>query len=73
VVLTDLGLPDGSGIEIGRQLGTRLPVVALSGYGAATDLRQSAMAGFAEHLVKPADGVTLHRALEKALALRRSR
>jgi PAS domain S-box-containing protein len=72
VVLTDLGLPDGSGIEIGRQLGAALPVVALSGYGAAADLRQSAMAGFAEHLVKPADAATLHKALEKALASRRA-
>jgi PAS domain S-box-containing protein len=68
VVLTDLGLPDGSGIEIGRRLGERLPVVALSGYGAASDLRDSAMAGFAEHLVKPADPASIHKALKKAMA-----
>lgn len=68
VILTDLGLPDGSGIEIGRRLGERLPVVALSGYGAASDLRDSAMAGFAEHLVKPADPASIHKALKKAMA-----
>ena len=43
VVLTDLGLPDGSGIDVGRALSRRLPVVALSGYGATPDLQRSAM------------------------------
>ncbi|MEJ7929011.1 response regulator [Ramlibacter sp. AN1015] len=68
VVLTDLGLPDGSGIEIGRVLSPRLPVVALSGYGATPDLRRSAMAGFSGHLVKPAHPEAVHAALQKALA-----
>jgi PAS domain S-box-containing protein len=54
-VLTDLGLPDGSGIEVGRALSGELPVVALSGYGREQDLARSAQAGFAAHLVKPAD------------------
>ncbi|AEG93645.1 hybrid sensor histidine kinase/response regulator [Ramlibacter tataouinensis] len=67
VVLTDLGLPDGSGIEVGRQLSARLPVVALSGYGASQDLQRSAMAGFAGHLVKPADPDTIHTMLQKVL------
>lgn len=68
VVLTDLGLPDGSGIDIGRRLSPHLPVVALSGYGASPDLRRSAMAGFAGHLVKPAHPEAVHEALQKALA-----
>ncbi|HYF42389.1 MAG TPA: response regulator [Ramlibacter sp.] len=67
VVLTDLGLPDGSGIDIGRQLSARVPVVALSGYGAPPDLKQSAMAGFSGHLTKPADPQTVHAALLKAV------
>jgi len=71
VVLTDLGLPDGSGIEVGRQLSARVPVVALSGYGAAPDLRNSAMAGFAEHLIKPAEPATVHKVLKKAVEARR--
>jgi len=70
VVLTDLGLPDGSGIDIGRALSGSLPVVALSGYGAEPDLRQSAMAGFAGHLVKPASPDAVHAMLQKALAAR---
>ncbi|MBL0420032.1 response regulator [Ramlibacter sp. AW1] len=67
VVLTDLGLPDGSGIDVGRALSPRLPVVALSGYGASPDLRRSAMAGFSGHLVKPAQPDDVHAALQKAL------
>lgn len=68
VVLTDLALPDGSGIDIGRALSPRMPVVALSGYGATPDLRRSAMAGFSGHLVKPAHPEDVHAALQGALA-----
>lgn len=73
VVLTDLGLPDGSGIDIGRALSPALPVVALSGYGAAPDLQQSTLAGFAGHLVKPVDPVAVHATLQKVLADRAAR
>ncbi|KQT13012.1 hybrid sensor histidine kinase/response regulator [Ramlibacter sp. Leaf400] len=68
IVLTDLGLPDGSGIDVGRALSKSVPVVALSGYGASPDLQRSAMAGFAGHLVKPAEPQAIHAALQKALA-----
>lgn len=67
-VLTDLGLPDGSGIEVGRALSPRLPVVALSGYGREQDRRRSAEAGFAGHLVKPADPAEVHAKLTQVLA-----
>jgi PAS domain S-box-containing protein len=71
-VLTDLGLPDGSGIDIGRELSARMPVVALSGYGAAPDLRSSAMAGFSDHLVKPAEPGAVHKALRRAVERHRA-
>lgn len=67
-VLTDLGLPDGSGIEVGRALSGQLPVVALSGYGREQDRRRSAEAGFAGHLVKPADPAEVHAKLTQVLA-----
>lgn len=70
IVLTDLGLPDGSGIDVGRALSKSLPVVALSGYGATPDLQRSAMAGFSGHLVKPAEPQAIHATLQKALAAR---
>jgi PAS domain S-box-containing protein len=67
-VLTDLGLPDGSGIEIGRALAGELPVLALSGYGREQDRQRSAEAGFAAHLVKPADPAEVHAALLQVLS-----
>lgn len=67
-VLTDLGLPDGSGIEVGRALAPRLPVVALSGYGREQDRRRCAEAGFAAHLVKPADPAEVHATLSQVLS-----
>ena len=67
-VLTDLGLPDGSGIDVGRALAPDMPVVALSGYGREQDLRRSAEAGFAAHLVKPADPADVHAKLSQVLA-----
>lgn len=67
-VLTDLGLPDGSGIEVGRALARRLPVIALSGYGREQDRLCSADAGFAAHLVKPADPAEVHAKLTDVLS-----
>jgi CheY-like chemotaxis protein len=66
-VLTDLGLPDGSGIDVGRALSPRLPVVALSGYGRDHDRQRSSEAGFAAHLVKPADPAQVHACLSGLL------
>lgn len=67
-VLTDLGLPDGSGIDVGRALSKDLPVVALSGYGREQDRQRSAEAGFAAHLVKPADPAEVHAKLTEVLS-----
>jgi DNA-binding response OmpR family regulator len=67
-VLTDLGLPDGSGIEVGRALSGRLPVMALSGYGREQDRQRSAEAGFIAHLVKPADPAEVHARLSAILS-----
>jgi signal transduction histidine kinase len=67
-VLTDLGLPDGSGIDVGRVLSKNLPVVALSGFGGEQDRQRSAEAGFAGHLVKPADPAEVHAKLSQVLA-----
>ena len=67
-VLTDLGLPDGSGIDVGRALSKQLPVIALSGYGREQDRARSAEAGFVAHLVKPADPAEVHAQLTQVLA-----
>ena len=67
-VLTDLGLPDGSGIDVGRVLSRELPVIALSGYGREQDRARSAEAGFVAHLVKPADPAAVHAKLAEVLS-----
>jgi CheY-like chemotaxis protein/two-component sensor histidine kinase len=65
IVVSDLGLPDGTGCDLMRQLRERYPVkgIAMSGYGMDEDLRKSFEAGFSEHLVKPVDISSLERAI----------
>jgi CheY-like chemotaxis protein len=58
LLISDIGLPDGSGLELMRELLQRHPAtpikgIALSGYGMEDDVRRSAEAGFLAHLVKP--------------------
>jgi PAS domain S-box-containing protein len=58
LVISDLGLPDGSGLDLMRELRARgldLPGIALSGYGQEQDVRQSEEAGFSTHITKPVD------------------
>lgn len=58
LLVSDLGLPDGSGLDVMRALRSRgqtLPGIALTGYGQETDVQQSRAAGFAAHLVKPVE------------------
>lgn len=54
-VISDLGLPDGSGLELMREIQRLRPVpaIALSGYGMEDDVRRTREAGFFAHLVKP--------------------
>jgi len=59
VVLSDIGLPDGSGLEIARRA-RELPnppqrLIAFTGYGSEVDIGASREAGFDEHIVKPID------------------
>jgi PAS domain S-box-containing protein len=57
VVISDLGLPDGTGYDLMRQLRDRHGIkgIALSGYGMDQDLRRSREAGFLDHVIKPVD------------------
>jgi HAMP domain-containing protein/signal transduction histidine kinase len=56
VLISDLGLPDGSGIDLIQKLVSKPPLgIALTGFGMEQDIRKSREAGFHHHLVKPID------------------
>jgi CheY-like chemotaxis protein len=57
VLLSDIGLPDGSGYELMERASVIQPLVgiALSGFGTAEDVTQAIESGFAHHLIKPVD------------------
>ena len=57
LLISELGLPDGTGYDVMRQIApiSPIPGVALSGYGQQEDIRRTREAGFSEHLVKPVD------------------
>ena len=58
LVISDIGLPDGTGFDLMRELSGRydgLRGIALSGYGTEEDIRKSREAGFLRHLTKPID------------------
>lgn len=55
ILLSDIGLPDGSGLELLKRIrATRdVPALALSGFGMDEDIERSRDAGFSDHLTKP--------------------
>jgi PAS domain S-box-containing protein len=68
LVLLDIGLPGLNGFEVAKQLRLQpalqsTVLVAMTGYGAESDLQRSFAAGFDHHLVKPGDFGKLLRIL----------
>jgi CheY-like chemotaxis protein/anti-sigma regulatory factor (Ser/Thr protein kinase) len=66
--LVDLGLPDMDGCEVARRVrkangGHQPRLVALTGFGRASDRRRALEAGFDAHLVKPPNVNELQRVL----------
>ena len=56
----DIGLPDIDGYEVARRSralanGSGVRLIAITGYGTATDRQRAMEAGFDEHLVKPVE------------------
>jgi len=69
LLICDIGLPDGSGLDLMRQLLARRPVqaIALSGYGMEDDITRSKAAGFLEHLTKPVNLQRLEQTIVQIL------
>jgi hypothetical protein len=57
LLISDVGLPDGSGLDLLRQMqpSPTLGAIAMSGFGMEDDLVRSRDAGFTRHLTKPVD------------------
>ncbi|HUO10566.1 MAG TPA: response regulator [Phycisphaerae bacterium] len=70
ILVSDIGLPDGSGLDLVRtaQAIQPIPAIALSGFGMEHDIRRSKEAGFAEHLTKPLNFQLLIDAIERLTA-----
>ncbi|HEX2645456.1 MAG TPA: ATP-binding protein [Thermoanaerobaculia bacterium] len=68
LVISDLGLPDGTGHDLMRELVRRYGVrgIALSGYGMEEDIRKSLEAGFDRHLIKPVSPQLLRSVIDQA-------
>jgi signal transduction histidine kinase len=68
VALIDIGLPDMDGYEVARRIRRELPdhhmrLIAMTGYGQASDRASAFQAGFDAHIVKPASADKILRAL----------
>jgi len=70
VLISDLGLPDGSGIELMQKLSSARPLVgiALTGFGMEEDIQKTREAGFKYHLVKPIDLTKLDQLIQQSVA-----
>jgi signal transduction histidine kinase/ActR/RegA family two-component response regulator len=70
LLISDVGLPDGNGMDLVRYLRTQRPIrgIAISGFGMDADISKSLEAGFSEHLVKPVKLEKLEAAIARVMA-----
>lgn len=62
LVMSDVGLPDGTGLDVIRTIraeGSDVPAIALTGFGMEEDVQRCLRAGFNAHLTKPINFVRL--------------
>ena len=72
VLLSDIGLPDGTGYGLMERAKVLQPLtgIAISGFGTAEDVSRAIEAGFAHHLVKPVNFNQVEVALARVMPKR---
>ncbi len=72
LILSDLELGDGTGLELLRSMGPgrSVPAIALTGYGSEEDRRMCLEAGFETHLTKPVETRQLDEAIRSIIQKR---
>jgi CheY-like chemotaxis protein len=70
LLISDVGLPDGNGMDLLRYLRAQQPIrgIAISGFGMDADINKSLEAGFSDHLVKPVKLEKLEAAIARVMA-----
>ena len=70
LLISDVGLPDGNGMDLLRSLRVQQPLrgIAISGFGMDADIGKSLEAGFSEHLVKPVKLEKLEAAIARVVS-----
>jgi DNA-binding response OmpR family regulator len=66
VLISDIGLPDGDGWQLMREMEPRPFGIAMSGFGACSEHEKSHAAGYKYHLTKPFLPDELDALLEEA-------
>jgi CheY-like chemotaxis protein len=68
LIISDVGLPDGSGVGLihGIRPFCDAPAIALTAYSSGEDIARCLRAGFDLHLAKPASPAELRAAIETA-------
>ena len=66
VLICDIGLPDGSGLELVPRIPEGIYAIAMSGFGMNADSARSKAAGFRYHLLKPFKAAELDKLLTEA-------
>jgi len=66
-VVSDIGLPDGTGLDLIRAINAirATPSIALSGFGMEQDIEKSLEAGFRAHLTKPVNFDQLDETIQR--------
>lgn len=70
LLISDIDLPDGTGLDLIEKLLAERPIrgIALTGFGAESDIARTRQAGFGRHLTKPINFDELRNALDAEAA-----